>query len=334
MTPVANGPGLASNNKEVIDRVVEFTCSMSIGLCMVVKDEAHQITQCLDDIVDCFGQRVFVDTGSSDGTRELIKRRYGDSAMQVDLDKSQCHCLSDPRLVGLENLDTPWVMFLDADERVEPEVFDRVRLERLPSRVGGLFGNWINHINNEAAFPDYKLFLFRNGLQPIGLIHDNVQMDIRRRGLSAEWHEDLNVHHYPDPLRTTDKDTRYRQRLRCAIALNPEFYRYHWFQGYMDFRAGNDAAAIESLTRVAHSNSTDFPVECLNSHMVLADIYSRQGQADAVERILSLTNSFYERVAHDFEVRINFRVPAWLDEARRLLGIGDLDSIRAYRFAC
>ena len=42
---------------------------MDVGLCIVVKDEARQIVDCLKPIHDLFAQTVVVDTGSTDATR-------------------------------------------------------------------------------------------------------------------------------------------------------------------------------------------------------------------------------------------------------------------------
>jgi len=45
----------------------------TIGLCMIVKDEAHVIGRCLRSLRDHIDHWVVVDTGSSDGTQELVR---------------------------------------------------------------------------------------------------------------------------------------------------------------------------------------------------------------------------------------------------------------------
>jgi glycosyltransferase involved in cell wall biosynthesis len=307
---------------------------MDIGLCMVVKDEAKQIGQCLESIVDLFAQVAIVDTGSSDGTPELLRERLGIAPVHVALDETRCRCLSEPRREALARLSTPWVLLLDADERVPRSALERLRARPDDQSVAGYFGRWINHVNGTAPFDDYKLFLFRNGFRTVGLVHDVAQHDIRSKGRRAAWLDDLVVSHFPDPSRRDANNALYRERLQCALAREPRCVRYHWFLGYMDFLADRSDAAVQSLARAAQSRSLDFPVETLNSAMVLADILARRGDRTGAGEVLGAATDFYAAVRDDFEVAVNTRLGPWLDAAADSLRAGRLDQIRAYRFAC
>src|ERR1700683_3215932 len=44
----------------------------AIGLCMIVKDEAHVIERCLESVKPLVDYVLIEDTGSTDGTQELI----------------------------------------------------------------------------------------------------------------------------------------------------------------------------------------------------------------------------------------------------------------------
>jgi glycosyltransferase involved in cell wall biosynthesis len=301
---------------------------------MVVKDEAHQLIECLEPVVDLFDQVVITDTGSRDGTPELLQSRFGIRVLHRKLDAGRCDCLCDARHAALEGLTTPWVCMLDADERIDREGLLQIRAMADDGRASGYFGQWINHIPGGQSFEDYKLFLFRRDLRPIGLVHDVAQLDIRARGMQAFWLDGLRVSHFPAPNQCMTKAVRYRQRLLCAIRKQPDFYRYHWFLGYMEFREGCLEAATELLSVAAGVCSRDYPVECLNSTMVLAEIQARQGDRAAVEKTLSRARDFHRHVADDFEVRINFRMGPWLAVAREYCSRGRLDLIRVYRFAC
>ena len=306
---------------------------MEIGLCMVVKDEGAQLSACLEPIAEFFAQIVVVDTGSTDDTAAILQE-MGITPVNAQLQAERCYCLQDPRKTGLRQLTTPWVMFLDADERIDPASLHYLR--NLPDRPGvaGYFGTWLNHPANGPQFNDYKLFLFRHGLEPVGLVHDNVQLDIRRRGARAEWLDELVVEHFPVAARTPHKKSFYRQRLLCAIAREPNFLRYYWFLGYMDFLEGNHGKAESLLRRTALSRSRTFPVECLNSTMVLAAIYTRTGRESQAEGLLSHGLEFYDSVRDDFEVAINRDLEAWLNTALQQCRGGDAHRITPPRFAC
>ena len=160
---------------------------MKIGLCMVVRNEAHQILACLAPAVGAFDEVAIVDTGSTDGTPETVRHELGITAQAKSLDRGRCNCLCDARAAALAQLSTPWVMMLDADERVERSALDALRAMRDDEASAGYFGTWMNHVGADPPFEDYKLFLFRQGVRPRGLVHDVAQHDIRARGLRARW---------------------------------------------------------------------------------------------------------------------------------------------------
>ncbi len=307
---------------------------MKIGLCMVVRNEAHQILPCLAPIVDAFDEVAIVDTGSTDGTPDVVRREFGITLLAKSLDRNRCNCLCDARIAALAQLSTPWVMMLDADERVDRPAIDALRAMRDDEASAGYFGAWMNHVDGSPPFEDYKLFLFRNGVRPRGLVHDVAQHDIRARGLRARWLAQLTVQHFPDPARRLAKAASYRERLSCAIAREPSVPRYHWFLGYMEFLDGRFDRAVHWLERAAGARSNAFPVESLNSAMVLADIHARHGDASRLRAILNAAIEFHASVADDFEVAVNTRLGPWLSAARAHAQAGTLDAIRAYRFAC
>jgi glycosyltransferase involved in cell wall biosynthesis len=307
---------------------------MEIGLCMVVKDEAKQIGDCLEPILDLFHQVAIVDTGSTDGTPEVLRTRLGIAPVFVSLDDRRCRCLSEPRREAMNRLSTPWIFLLDADERLPRSTLERLRERRDDRTFAGYFGRWINYLDGAPPFDDYKLFLFRNGLRTVGLVHDVVQHDIRAKGLQGAWLNELIVSHFPDASRRDANIASYRERLTCAIGREPQFVRYHWFMGYMDFLAGRFDDAVVSLARATRTHSRDFPVESLNSAMVLADIFARNGDRPRLGETLDSADVFFASVSDDFEVAVNTRLGPWLAAARERFRAGRLDDIRAYRFAC
>jgi hypothetical protein len=84
---------------------------------------------------------------------------------------------------------------------------------------------------------------------------------------------------------------------------------------------------------VLDSQPRDFPVECLNSCMVLAEIAARAGDAAAVADVVETALRFHALVANDFEVAVNFRLKPWFDQALRDAAAGNLAAVRAYQFA-
>ena len=92
------------------------------------------------------------------------------------------------------------------------------------------------------------------------------------------------------------------------------------------------ALAIQLLHQVHDAHPALFPVESLNSSMVLAGIKAQRQDRVAAERILRQAVEYHDSVADDFEVRVNFRMRPWLDQALELAAQGDLDAILPYHF--
>ncbi len=306
---------------------------MSLALCMVIKDEVNTISTCLEPIIDHVDQIVIIDNGSTDGTVELLQKKYGITPLSGILEEERCLCKADLRNRAFEEVKTDWILSLDADERLDPKSLKHFHSLSHEAETKGYFGSWINHINGAAPFEDYKLFLFRQGFSKRGLIHENVQIDIRERGYKAKWLEELQVEHYPETRKLPAKTELYKKRLLCALENEPHWVRYHWFLGYMYFQEKKWDEAIKHLTSAFQLDSTLMPVERLNSVMILANIYAKQGRKEDTIATLHIGFKLYDSFRHDFEVIINNRIKPWLDSALSFVHEDKLQKIIAYRFA-
>jgi glycosyltransferase involved in cell wall biosynthesis len=307
---------------------------MDLGLCLVVRDEAHCITRCLDPIIHLLAQVVVVDTGSTDDTREILRARYGIEPIRRAIDDERRPNLAVHRNAGLAQLTTSWHMTLDADELVDAAALQQFIADGQLDSSAGWFCAWWNTMPDGEVFEDYKLAFFRAGYLYRGMKHTNVQTDLRARGAVASWTDAVAIQHIPEPTRLPAKRLTYREQILDALQHEPHWLRHYWFLGYMDFRAGNLTEAERSLSRVVTSASPFFPVEVLNSHMVLCEILAASGRTDEAGSILGSMQQRFEATRDDFEVRVNFRLEAWIGSARLLLDTGRAAQIRAYRFAC
>ena len=306
---------------------------MRITLCMIVKDEAATLVECLHDIADLFDDIVVVDTGSSDATREILRSRFGVETLTGKLDEQRCFSKSGARNLGYARVKTPWILNLDADERIS-----RAQLARLldlpdDSQVAGYFCRWDTH-QHGVVIEDYKLALFRCDIRASGCAHENAQIDLRRKRRQACWTDAIRIDHFPDQAKTEFKRRFYRERLLCALQAEPHWYRYHWFLGYSYYRDGDMHEAHRYLSQAAESESATFPVECLNAKMLLTCIYAARGERNEALRVVDTAQAFHPRVADDCEVQINFRMKPWLDAAQRRCRCGELNQIAPYAFYC
>ena len=306
---------------------------IQLGLSMILKDEENQIAECLKDIIDVFDDVIITDTGSTDKTVEILQDQFGITPLRTKLDKNQCFSKAGVRTTGYGKLSTKWVLSLDADERINRKELEKIKSMRETPGVSGYFCSWKTFNGRASPIEDYKLCLFKKGFKSLGDIHENVQINIREQGQFATWLDDLTIVHYPEASKIDLKKKRYKQSLLCAINSNPTWFRYHWFLGYRFFRDNKFKEAIMFLSHSAFSRSLKFPVECLNSCIVLAQIYASLQHTKELQNVIENALSFYAEVAHDFEVKINFRLKPWLDNTCDLMYKGELDKIIAYKFA-
>lgn len=95
---------------------------MTISLCIIVKNEEIALPQCLNSVKDVVEEIVLVDTGSSDRTVE-IARQFGAKVHHF----AWCNDFSAARNEALKYVKTDWILVLDADEVLVPEIVPDLR---------------------------------------------------------------------------------------------------------------------------------------------------------------------------------------------------------------
>ncbi len=299
---------------------------------MVVENAAEQLGDCLDDIIDLFSQIEIIDTGSTDNTVELLAQRYGVQASTGTRSEENCYSRCELLNLGFETLKTPWVLCLEADERIA-----RNELQTFLATGGdaqGYLTPWRSHLQSgqqTAVIEDCKLSLFKKGYERQGLVHDSMQASFRQEGASAEWYPNLTIERFHNAQPYWVRDQYYEQCLRLAIQKRPDWVRYHWFLGYRLFQQGEHRLAAENLNHCLFSESRLFPVEVLNSAMILLHIYSLAGEFGECAFVLAKAAAFYQAVQHDFEVKIKYQ-PDWFEKCREK--IAQRQTIKARMFAC
>jgi GT2 family glycosyltransferase len=95
---------------------------MQISLCMIVRDEAAMLADCLISARDAVDELIIVDTGSTDATREIARV----AGAQV-IDFLWCDDFAAARNKSIAHAQGDWVLYLDADERLAPGTAATIR---------------------------------------------------------------------------------------------------------------------------------------------------------------------------------------------------------------
>lgn len=90
---------------------------MKLSLCMIVKNEEATLADCLNSVKDVVDEMVVLDTGSTDRTVE-IAQEFGAKVYFFEW----CNDFAIARNQALGMVTGDWVLVLDADEKLKPEI--------------------------------------------------------------------------------------------------------------------------------------------------------------------------------------------------------------------
>lgn len=236
--------------------------SHSISLCVVTRNEAPFIRECLESALPVVDEAIVVDTGSTDGTPDLA-RAAGARVIHAGWpgDLGRAHNLP------LERARARWVLSLDGDEVLDPNTRHllptlvrsaRVDAYRLPIRNYSFFPGVKLRAADPADlrthgalgyFPTAVVRLHRNRpwVRHRGRLHQSLQPSILERGGIID-DAPVPIHHY-GPLRMDkDKSALYRILTRLQVDDTPDDAQA-WFDLGMQFSGRSVAAAVYAFRR-------------------------------------------------------------------------------------
>ncbi|MEE3892696.1 glycosyltransferase family 2 protein [Priestia megaterium] len=138
---------------------------LDLTVIILTKNEEANIKKCIDSFNGIVKRFVIVDSYSTDRTKEICE--------ELDLDfyerKFDNHASQFNWALENTNINTEWVMRMDADEELTPELSLEIenRLKLLPSNINGIIlkrrvyfmGKWIKR---GGVYPQCLLRIFRN----------------------------------------------------------------------------------------------------------------------------------------------------------------------------
>jgi glycosyltransferase involved in cell wall biosynthesis len=159
----------------------------TLGVAIITKNAAARLAECLAAVA--FADAIVViDGGSTDGTVE-IARAHGARVLQ----EPDWPGFGPQKNRALDALDTGWILSIDADEIVTPELAAAIRAAiDAPSaqvyavdRLSSFCGHWIRH---SGWYPDWIPRLFRRGAARFSddLVHERLVFDTPAQRLTGK----------------------------------------------------------------------------------------------------------------------------------------------------
>ncbi|WP_070968101.1 glycosyltransferase family 2 protein [Vibrio sonorensis] len=175
----------------------------TIAVALIVKNEAQHLKACLETVHDWVDEIVILDSGSTDNT-EQVARTFTDKFFVND----NWPGFGPQRRLAQSYVESDYVFWLDADERVTPELKTSVLAAVTTNepttvyqtaRLSWVFGRYIRHC---GWYPDRVLRLYPTKLTQYNdaLVHEKVvvseQMKVETLSGDLIHYTYNDIHHY------------------------------------------------------------------------------------------------------------------------------------------
>lgn len=154
----------------------------TVSLCMIVKNEARNIKGALESVKSFVQEIIVVDTGSTDGTKEIAKQ-FTDKVLDFPWQDD----FSAARNFALSQASGKWILFLDGDELVPPETLKHFyQLIRGQDAAAILVPVKNVHVptqdkpTNYHYSETYRLFRNHLGIRFEGFVHEDIAESLEK----------------------------------------------------------------------------------------------------------------------------------------------------------
>ncbi|WP_405170966.1 glycosyltransferase family 2 protein [Paenibacillus sp. FSL H8-0280] len=306
---------------------------IGISLCMIVKDEAGSLQQCLNAVRDVVDEIIIVDTGSVDTTTE-IARLHGAVVIRTEWNGD----FSEARNLSLAAATKPWILVLDADEVwVQTPQMKTELMRLLAASRDDVWGYWIQvtsllGVSGEERVTDAVCRLFRNDPRIAfqGRIHEEIASSIMALAPQGVLHSGLEVIHYgylEQVITAKNKGARNMQLIRSALNQEgdqPELLyalAAEWFQ----------QAKYDEALRLLQPLLAQLMPECgYHSDLVLKTAYAWR-EIGIPERALAVVEA-WAPVYEDFPDLLELGAVLELDQGREDVALGWLKQAKSAAF--
>ena len=185
-----------------------------ISIQILTHNEEKNIEKCIQSLLPLTDKIYVVDSGSTDDTVAICERN------NVVVKHREWTNYAEQLNWGLDNFDfdTTWIMRMDADEELTPELVVAIKefLSNSPENITGVYvkrrvyfmGKWIRH---GGYYPTWLLRIFKRGIGRC----ENLWMDehiVVSEGETSQIHADIIDKNNKDLTFWTDKHNKYANR--------------------------------------------------------------------------------------------------------------------------
>ena len=256
----------------------------TLAVCMIVKNEETRLPLILEDIRVFADEVVIVDTGSTDGTAKIAQER----GCRV-LSREWTGDFSAARNRSIEGVASRWILWVDADDRIEAKEAKRLRSLKATLRSDCVYSLEVVNLTPEGRLsPFLQTRLFPNDprLRFENRVHESITSSAKRCGFKTLPLPVKVVHTgYVTPGEARLKMERNRVILEEELERNPDAISIRFLYANTLVHAGRLAESLEHYERITKTPE------------------ARQTQCDVYHGALAALADNHFRLSHYREAR-------------------------------
>jgi tetratricopeptide (TPR) repeat protein len=252
---------------------------IKVSLCMIVKNEAERLANCLKSVKGFADEIILVDTGSSDRTINIAKK-FGAKIFKFEW----CDDFAAARNYALKQAQGEWILFLDADE-----VLERAVIPILKNAINNpeYLAINLNRAEIGAGRSPYsliaRLFRRRSDIYFMGFYHESIDNSvealihntIQNQPQQVITVPQVSIHHYGYKSELITNKREFAQRLmEKQLAADPTDAYTHSKLGALYVESGEAQKGLLLLQAglsILKSDPKNIPTQFeLNYHLGIA----------------------------------------------------------------
>jgi len=183
----------------------------TISLSMIVKNEGKHLTGCLNSVKNFVDEIIIVDTGSIDNTIQIAE-----SFVAKIFHFEWTNDFSEARNFALSKSNCDWILYLDADERLDND--SALKLKQYANQSGNIgyyctIKSYDSHAQRNDTIRYVRFFKNHPQARFTGKVHEQITPSLEKLNYKFV-HSDILIHHIGYDISKEDKKKKATRNLK------------------------------------------------------------------------------------------------------------------------
>lgn len=262
-----------------------------ISAFIIARNEQDNIARALKSLLSFCDEIILVDTGSTDKTKE-IALNYTDKIF----DFKWVDDFSASRNFALSKCTGDWIIYLDADDELDPENQNLIQ-ETILNSPPDVIGYYVNYrYSGETELLTARIFRNLPGLHFAMPVHEYLELTEEQKK-AFRVVKNITVIHHKDARENQNTILRNIKILQKSLKHQPENHHLRFFLAREKYNLGEFAEAREILSKLANNPPVEDPSYLYLIFLYLGLCYQKIKDAQMAIKAFQKAESYYPRLA-------------------------------------